>query len=111
MTTITTTGYQRDVQGHWIEKDSSAVLTYSMDWTDWLVGDDTIATVEYTVTPSPTANDVKIASSGVQGGFITYARLNKGINNTTYSVAAKVTTANGLVDTRRFRIKVKDRYL
>ena len=111
MTTIATTGYQRDVQGHWIEKDSTATLTYSMDWSDWLLADDTIISVLYTVTPSPDANDIDIVNSGVTGGFMTYVTLSKGVNNVTYTVAAKVTTADGKIDSRRFRIKVKDRYL
>jgi len=111
MTILTTTGYQKDVQGSWIDKDSSATLTYSMDWSQWLIGTDTVQSVQYTISPSADANDVKVVTSGVSGGLITYATLWKGINNVIYTVSARVTTSDGKIDTRRFRIKVKDRYL
>lgn len=111
MTLLKTTGYQKDQTGSWIEKDSSAQLTYSMDWSQWLQGSDTISTVEYSVSPSTDINDVHIVNSGVQIGYLTYAELSKGRNGEIYTIAAKITTNDGKIDTRRFRIKVKDRYL
>ena len=110
-TQLTTTGYQRDVQGHWIEKDPSAQLIYSMDWSDWLQTNDQIITVSYTVSPSSADNDIAIEDSGTQLGYLTYCELSKGVHGETYTVAAEVTTADGRVDTRRFRIKCKNRYV
>jgi hypothetical protein len=110
-TQLSTTGYQRDVQGHWIEKDPEARLIYSMDWSEWLLTNDEIASVIYTVTPSAGANDIDIEDSGTQLGYLTYCDLSKGVHGETYTVAAKVTTNDGKVDTRRFRIKCKNRYV
>jgi len=110
-TQLTTTGYQRDVQGHWIEKDPQAQLIYSMDWTDWLMANDQISSVIYTVTPTADTNDIDIVDSGTQLGYLTYVELSKGIHGETYTVAAKVTTVDGRIDTRRFRIKCKNRYV
>ena len=110
-TQLTTTGYQKDVQGHWIEKDPEAKLIYSMDWSDWLLTNDSITSVQYTVTPSAGANDIDIEDSGAQLGYLTYCELSKGVHGETYTVAAKVTTVDGRIDTRRFRIKCKNRFV
>lgn len=110
-TQLTTTGYQRDVQGHWIEKDPQAQLIYSMDWSDWLLSNDQIASVVYTVSPSAAANDIEIVDSGTQLGYLTYVELKDGVHAETYTVAAKVTTVDGRIDTRRFRVKCKNRYV
>ena len=111
-TQLTTTGYQRDVQGHWIEKDPQAQLIYSMDWTDWLMANDELASVVYTVTPSDGNNPhIQIVQQGLQLGYLTFVELKNGVHGETYTVAAKVTTVDGRVDTRRFRIKCKNRYV
>lgn len=110
-TQLSTTGFQRDVQGHWIEKDPEARLIYSIDWSEWLLTNDTIASVVYTVTPSAGANDIDIEDSGTQLGYLTYCDLSKGVHGETYTVSAKVTTVDGKIDTRRFRIKCKNRYV
>lgn len=108
--TITRTGYEKDNQGSWILKDTQAVISYSMDWTDWLLGTDTIATVAYTL--QVRANDpaplVKIDSS-VSQGKITYVQVSGGQAGKIYTVTAKVTTVAGVVDRRSFRIKVEER--
>lgn len=108
-TQLTTTGFQRDVTGYWIEKDPNAKLIYSLDWSEWLLSNDEIQSVEYTVTPQAAANDIDILDSGTQLGYLTYVELEGGAVNTTYTVSAAVVTNNGSRDTRRFRIKVKNR--
>ena len=111
-TQLSTTGFQRDVQGHWIEKDPQARLIYSMDWSEWLLTNDAIASVQYSVTPSDgNSPHIKIEDSGAQLGYITYCDLSQGVHGETYTVAAKVTTVDGKVDTRRFRIKCKNRFV
>jgi hypothetical protein len=110
-TQLTTSGYQKDVQGYWIEKDPSAQLIYSMDWSDWLLSNDQIAQVEYTVTPNANIQDIDIEDSGQQLGYLTYCELSRGQHGETYTVAAKVTTVDGRIDTRRFRIKCKNRFV
>lgn len=111
MTRPQVTGYMRDVQGVYIEKDPEAELIYTLDWTDWLQTNDTIVSVTYAVTPTAAAQDIDIMESGVNIDVYTYVKLNKGIVNEVYTVTAEVTTDNGLVDRRSFRVKVKNRSL
>ena len=101
-----TTGYVQTTQGLQIDKDTEARLTYTFDWVDWLPTGDTLSAVTYTV--SARANDpdplVKV-SQGIQGAK-TYVQLRDGQEGKTYVVTAAVTTTDGLIDRRYFRVKV-----
>jgi len=109
-TQLAATGFQKDVTGFWIEKDPQAKLVYTLDWSEWLLTNDTIASVQYSVTNTGDAqNDLTIVSSGSQLGYTTFVELSKGVDKEIYTVTAKVTTADGLIDRRSFRIKVKTR--
>ena len=103
------TGYVQTTQGLQIEKDTEARLTYTFDWVDWLPAGDSLSTVTYTV--SARANDpdplVRV-SSGIQGSK-TYVELRDGQEGKTYIVTAAITTTDGLIDRRYFRVKVLDR--
>lgn len=110
-TQLSTTGYQRDVQGHWIEKDPQAQLIYSMDWSDWLISNDTVASVTYSVAPTGNNQDLQVVQSGVQLGYLTFVELRLGQVGETYTVTARVTTTDGRIDRRSFRIKCKNRYV
>ena len=100
------TGYVQTTQGLQIEKDTEARLTYTFDWVDWLPTGDTLSTVNYTI--SARANDpdplVRV-SQGIQGAK-TYVQLRDGQDGKTYVVTAAVTTTDGLIDRRYFRVKV-----
>ncbi len=108
--TTATTGYQQDNLGSWISKDPSAQLVYYMDWSEWLPTGDTIATASYTL--QVRANDpaplVRV-SQGVQSNTISYVEISGGGAGKIYTVTASITTADGLVDRRSFRIKVENR--
>ena len=97
-------------QGPSISKDPEAQLTYTLDWSEWLPTGDTIASVVWTIgaranDPAPLENE----SSGVQAGTLTYIELSGGQVNKIYTVTAKVTTADGLIDRRAFRVRVENR--
>lgn len=100
-------GFEQTLQGLTIQKDTEAVLTYTFDWSEWLPTGDTIASVDYEV--SARANDpdplVKV-NSGVEGGNQTYIKLRDGQEGKIYTVSAKITTTDGLIDRRNFRVKV-----
>jgi hypothetical protein len=105
-----TTGFQQINQQLWINKDPEAQLFYTFDWSEWLVSGDTIASAVYTVTarvndPDPLAK----VTSGISSGTKTYIQLKDGQEGKSYVVAVKVTTANGLIDRRNFRVKVENR--
>lgn len=93
-----------------IDKDPEAQLSYTFDWSNWVETGDTISTVEYTVAarrndPTPPTID----TSGVSGSYKTFVTLSGGQVNKTYIVTAKVTTGDGLVDRRNFRLNVLNR--
>lgn len=106
------TGFEIINQQLWIEKDPEAQLIYTLDWTDWLNSNDSIADAEFTV--NARVNDpqplVKI-SSGVSGGNKTYIELSSGQLNKSYLVTIKITTADGSVDARSFRVKIAQKSL
>lgn len=103
-------GFEQTIQGLTIAKDTQAQLSYTFDWTEWLPQGDIIVDSEYSIAarsndPSPL---VKV-SEGIQDGVRTYIELSDGQVNKTYTVTAKITTNDGLIDRRSFRVKVQDR--
>lgn len=107
---INRTGFKQTNFGVEIDKDPAAQLTYTFDWSEWLENTDTISTVNYTVAarrndPTPVA----IETQGVAEGTKTYVELSGGQATKTYIVTAQVTTANGLIDRRNFRLNVVER--
>lgn len=104
------TGFEQTIQGLTIAKDTEARLFYTLDWTDWLPSGDSISTVVFAIQarvndPDPLIN----RSTGIQSGVRTYIELSDGQEGKTYTVTAKVTTTNGLIDRRNFRVKVMAR--
>jgi hypothetical protein len=103
---VNRTGFDQTSYGLSIEKDVEAQLIYTFDWSTWLEGNDTIDSVEYSVAarrndPTP----ITIESSGITDSSTdTYVELAGGQTNKVYIVTAKVTTANGVIDRRSFRV-------
>jgi len=104
-------GFHQTNYGLEIDKDTEAQLVYTFNWSDWLETGDTISSVDYTVAarrndPTP----VTIESSGVtDSNTDTYVELAGGQADKTYIVTCKVTTADGIIDRRSFRLNVLDR--
>lgn len=110
MTTIT--GFLKDQTGSYIPKDPSAVLTYTVEWSEWLPTSDTILSTTFTITPitgDPAGTALRVVSSG-NTSTKSYAIIDRGTSGEIYTVAVFVITNNGNRDTRRFRIKVNERY-
>lgn len=103
------TGFVQTIQGLTIVKDTEAVLFYTFEWADWLPAGDSLSAVTYTV--SARANDpdpLEIESSGITGTQ-TYVELSNGQEGKVYTVTCAITTTEGLVDRRNFRVKVQAR--
>lgn len=104
-------GFNQTNYGLEIDKDPEAQLIYTFNWSDWLEGSDTISTVTYSVAarrndPTP----VTIESSGkTDSDTDTYVELAGGQADKTYIVTCKVTTSDGVIDRRNFRLNVKNR--
>jgi hypothetical protein len=106
---INRAGFEKTSTGLEITKDPQAQMTYTFNWSQWLETGDGISTATYTVAarrndPTPPT----IESQGVSGDQ-TYVELSGGQVDRTYIVTCKVTTDNGLIDRRNFRVKVVDR--
>lgn len=93
-------------QGLQVEKDTEAQLVYTLDWVDWLPTGDSLSTAQWTITAR--ANDpdpLTIVSSGISGTQ-TYVELDEGQEGKSYVVSCKITTTDGAIDRRFFRVKV-----
>ena len=102
-------GFTQTTQGLQIEKDTEAQLTYTFDWADWLESGDALASVNYNITAR--ANDpdpLVIISSGI-AGTKTFVELKEGQEGKSYIVTARITTTDGNIDRRYFRVKVQAR--
>jgi hypothetical protein len=107
----TQTGFKQDTYGSYIDKDPAAVLVYSLDWNDWIETNETVANSVMAVsTISGDPNAMTIKSSGFTGN-VTYAELQAGSAGNVYTVTNTITTTDGAVDARRFRVKVLNRNL
>lgn len=108
---VNRSGFEITNQGINIDKDVAAQLTYTFDWSEWLENGDTVASVEYDAAarrndPTP----IEIVSEGIADNSTdTYVELRGGQTDKTYVITAKITTANGLVDRRNFRVNVVNR--
>lgn len=111
LTTANRTGFEPTANALWISKDAEAQLIYTFDWSQWLEDSDTIASVEYTVAarrndPTP----IIIEDSGKSNADTkSYVELSGGQEDKAYIVTCKITTTNGFVDRRSFRIQVEAR--
>jgi len=109
----TLTGYKQDTEGAYIEKDPQAQLVYTIDWTQWLASGQTITAADYSL--QVRANDpaplVKESSGIAPGDLKTYVELSGGQVGKVYKVTCEITTDDGAVDLRYFRVKVENRSL
>lgn len=103
-------GFETINQVLYISKDPEAQLFYTLDWSQWLEGGDTISTADFTVTARVNDPDPLIeVSSGISAGTKTYIELANGQEGKSYTVDVKVTTADGLIDRRYFKVRVEHR--
>jgi len=104
---INRTGFYQTNYGLEIDKDVEAQMIYTFDWSTWLDDGDTIASQEYTVAsrrndPTP----ITIESSGItDSNTDTYVELAGGALNKSYTVTCKITTNDGIIDRRSFKVK------
>lgn len=91
-----------------IEKDPQAILDYKMNWSDYLTDPvDSIASVLYVLTDPPDSS-LSIVTSEAASPYTT-VWLSGGTLGTTYTVTARITTANTptpRVDDRSFYVKI-----
>jgi hypothetical protein len=81
-----------------------AVLDYTVDWTPWLVLDDTISSVVFTIVPfsaPPASGDCAVApaSPPISGG-LTSCWITEGVAGVAYKLTALIVTSGGRTDER-----------
>ena len=99
-------GFTQTLQGLTIEKDTEAQLTYTFDWVEWLPEGDSLASADYTITARANDPDPLVKVSQGIDGTRTYVELKEGQLGKVYTVTCKITTQDGLIDRRNFRVKV-----
>lgn len=102
-------GFNQTIQGLTIKKDTEAQLIYTFNWGEWLPTGDSISTSSYTITARANDPDPLIKESEGIDGDETYVELSNGQEGKTYTVTCQVTTTDGLIDRRNFRVKVEAR--
>lgn len=107
----TLTGFLKDNDGVYINKDEDAVLTYSLDWSDWLPSGSTITANSFTVETLAGDTDAltKVAQSNTD--TVTTVKLSGGTAGKIYKVYNTITITGSLIERRYFRIKVQARSL
>jgi hypothetical protein len=107
----TLTGFLRDNEGIYITKDLDAILTYSLDWSDWLQNGETITSNLFTV--ESISGDAypltKVSQSNTN--TVCTVKISGGTAGKIYKVFDTITTSGGLTERRYFRIKVETRSL
>lgn len=108
MTTLT--GFERDRQGIFIRKSPSAILDYTVDWTDWCQTGDYIETCVWSIsTISGDASPLVKSSQEQTNNYTCTIYLSGGTDGRVYTVKNTITTINDLVEQREFRVLVENR--
>jgi len=107
----TLTGFKQDRAGLFIEKDPFSLLDYTLDWTNWMPTGDTIASATVNI-ETISGDAAPLAASGtptISNNTIATQKIQAGTAGNIYNVEFRITTTNGLKDSRNFRIKVLER--
>ena len=107
----TLTGFLKDNEGLYINKDEDAVLTYSLDWTDWLPADTAITSNTFTVETITGDTDALVKVSQSNTDKVTTIKVSGGTSGKIYKVYNTITITGSLTERRYFRIKVQARSL
>ena len=107
-----TSGFQADHKGRaYIEKDPNAELSYAVDWSDWMPISTSLDISSFTVsTIAGDADPLTVGGSSILNDQA-IVNLTGGTAGNTYTVTNNITSDNLDVDSRRFLVVVKERYL
>jgi len=116
MANLALTGFKRDNQGIYINKDPDANIEYALDFVDYLNTGDSLSTATVTLgtitgDSAPLAFPTNAATDTNISGTKVIFRVEAGTAGNIYPVQVQITTADGDTDSRHFRIVVKDKGL
>ena len=107
----TLTGYLRDSKGIYIDKDPTAILDYTLDWSEYTQGGDSVSTATWAVVAiSGDSSPLTVGASSINSDKATVV-ISGGTAGNIYTVTCTITTTENLTDKRAFRIVVKNRTL
>jgi len=107
----TLTGFLKDNEGVFINKDEDAVLTYSLDWSDWLPTGTVITSNSFTVETLAGDTDALVKSSQSNSNTVTTIKISGGTAGKIYKVFNTIIITGSLTERRFFRVKVLARSL
>ena len=110
----TLTGYKKDSESLFIDKDPEAVLIYTFDWTNWLGAADaseTISTSNWSVDTIAGDSDPIVVSSSViaTGNKKAVITLTGGTAGNIYTVRNIITTSDSQTERKFFRVVCKQK--
>lgn len=86
-----------------VEKTPTSELTYTIDWTPWLTGGDTISTADWDV-PAGIANLLESNTA-----YKCSIKLGTATAGQVYNVKNSITTVGGLVDSRTLQFIIAEK--
>lgn len=102
-------GFRKDRVGAVIDKDPQATLDYSVDWSDWVSAGDVITSSIWTIS-TITGDTAPVEEEDTNlGSNIATVWLSGGTVDKIYTITNTITTDNGLIDERFFRLKIKNK--
>jgi len=105
----TLTGFLQDNEGAYIDKDPSAILSYTLDWADWLPSGSTVSTSTWAISTITGDASPLTSVTTTNTGTTTIIKVSGGTVGKIYTLTNTITTSGSLTDRRNFRIKVKNR--
>jgi hypothetical protein len=101
----TLTGYKRDNDGLYIDKDPESTLQYTMDWTNWLATGETVSTSAFTVDAiSGDSDALTITGESITDNKKCNVKLTGGTPGNIYTVRNTIVTSDSQTERKFFRI-------
>tara|TARA_R110000796_G_scaffold24830_1_gene70560 strand:- start:321 stop:656 length:336 start_codon:yes stop_codon:yes gene_type:complete len=107
----TLTGYKRDSESLYVDKDADAVLNYTFDYTNWLASGETITVSTWTVDAIAGDSDPVTVNASVivSGSKKVQIVVGGGTVGNIYSLRNTITTQDANTEVKFFRIVVQPR--
>lgn len=107
----TLTGYKRDSESLYIDKDPEAVLIYTFDWSNWLGSGEQITTSNWTIDAISGDTDPLTVDSSIihNNSKQTIVTISGGTAGNIYTVRNTIVTDDSQTERKFFRIVCKQR--
>ena len=107
----TISGFYKDNDGSLIDKDPESILSYELDWSQWLPSGDEVDSSSWSIETITGDTDNLTTTGNTNTTTTTTVTLSQGTIGNLYKVYNTITTVNGLTVRRYFRVKIVERSL